>query len=124
MISLYTPREAEKDGNAQPDKAGPEAEDTRQEWEKPLNKIEPKNKPKSRQNKASEKTEKKSSHTAKQEKAPKPDKSTEQEQAENIGDDTVSTKVTKQVQQEAPAPEQPSELREAPRLGEQEQSFI
>ena len=114
-------REAEKDGKAQPGKAEPEAEDTRQEWEKPLDEIEPKNKPKSRQNKASEKAEKKPDRPAKQGKAPKPDKSTEQEQGANIGSDTVSAEVTEQAQQETPAPEQPPEPKEAPRPGEQEQ---
>ncbi len=114
-------RKVEKDSNTQLDKAAPEVEETRQEWEKPLDEVEPKGK--SRQSKKTEKAEKNPSHPAKQEKAPKPDKSTEQTQGGNIGGDTVSAEVTEQAQQETPplAPELPPEPRESPRPGEQEQ---
>lgn len=109
-------KEAKKSGPAdkkvQPDKTGQKAEDTQQEWEKPLEEIEQKNKPKARQSKAAEKVDKKPSRPAKQKQA-----------TEISGGGSVSAKPTEQAQQEAPppTPELPIEPREAPRPGEQEQ---
>lgn len=116
-------KEAEKsvpaDKKAEPDKTSPEAEDTRQEWKKPLEEIEQKNKPTSRQTKTTEKSDKKPTRPAKQEKAPKATKPAKQEQA--VDDDSVPIKSTEQAEQGTPAPVQPLQPREAPRPGEQEQ---
>ncbi len=125
-----TAKEAEKTGStdkAQPDTAEPQVEDTRQEWEKPLEEIEQKNKSKSRQPKATEKADKKPARPAKQEKqskATKTDKPVKQGQTAGIGGgDAASAKPTEQAQQETPppAPELPPEPKEAPRSNEPEQ---
>ena len=125
-----TAKEAEKTGStdkAQPDTAESQAEDTRQEWEKPLEEIEQKNKSKSRQPKATEKADKKPARPAKQEKqskATKTDKPVKQKQpAEISGGASVSPQATEQAQQETPppAPELPPEPKEAPRSNEPEQ---
>lgn len=125
-----TAKEAEKTGStdkAQPDTTEPQVEDTRQEWEKPLEEIEQKNKSKSRQPKATEKADKKSARPAKQEKqskATKTDKPVKQKQtAEISGGASDSPQAPEQAQQETPppAPELPPEPKEAPRSNEPEQ---
>lgn len=124
-----TAKEAEKANfadKAQPDKAEPQSEDTRQEWEKPLEEIEQENKPKSRQSKTTEKEDKKPSRPAKQEKAKaaKSEKPQKPKQTTEIsGGASGSTQVTEQAQQETPppVPELPPEPKEAPRANEPEQ---
>lgn len=125
-------KEAEKSGpadkKAQPDKNGPEAEDTRQEWEKPLDEIEQKNKPKSRQSKPSEKAEKvpKTEKPSKEELSERAQKGaqTRKERKQNVIDFTEGKRTTpfadgKEIP--SPSPEQPPEPKEAPRKGEPEQ---
>lgn len=121
-----TTKETEKASSA--DKEESQSEDTRQEWEKPLEEIEQENKykSKSRQPKATEKADKKSARPAKQEKqskATKADKPVKQKQpAEISGGVSGSPQVTEQAQQETPlAPELPPEPMEAPRANEPEQ---
>ena len=114
-------KDSSTESEVQPDKTGQEVENIGEELGKPLDEAEPKGK--SRQNKATEKADKKPPRPAKQEKISKSDKPAEQEQAENIGDDTISAEVTEQVEQETPppAPEQSQEPKEAPRSTEPEQ---
>lgn len=112
---------------AQSDKIEPQAEDTRQEWEKPLAEIEQKTKPKSRQSKTSEKKEKKPTHPAKQEKASKavkPEKPDKPKQDAEIGSgasDSPQTAEPAQQETPLPTPELPPEPKEAPRSNEPEQ---
>lgn len=95
------------------------------EAEKPLDEVEPKNKPKSRQGKATEKLGKKPDRPTKEEKTSKADKTPKEKQAASIGGGSVSAKATEQAQlgtpPPTPEPEQPQEPKDAPRPGEQEQ---
>lgn len=118
-----TAPESGSPGAAQSDKSGQVAE-------KPLDEVEPKNKPKSRQDKAAEKLGKKPGRPTKEEKPSKADKTPKEKQAASIGGGgSVSAKATEQAQPETPPPAVPSTLepeqaqepKDAPRPGEQEQ---